>query len=260
MEIFQIPTQGYDCIVTFKVTMDRPVILRVQGYDSNPLHINSLYFDRVFGQPGKLHPKGVKIIKAPLPISPDKLTIVAYDATNGSQTGIRISDVSVSALDKKIVAFNTPDDYEFFRFLENFNKRSGYTPPGSYQSENKKFTIKYSTVLYNDKGNPLTTPARVFRDSKIMEFSKPQFDKMTVPMRMFIGLHERAHIRVNTRDEHKADHYALSIYLGMGYPKSEAMYAFTKVFTPINENHEKAIMSRMDSAFNFMSGFKSNSL
>lgn len=252
--IHQIPTDGHDVTLTFKVTSDRPVVLRIKGYDAHPLHPNSVYFDREFGMPNNLF-KGTKIIKAVMPVSPGLLNISAFDALSGSQNGIRIEEVKAESLDKKIVAFNTPADYEFFRFLEGFIKTCGYKSTGIYYSETKKFEIKLSAVIYNKEGKPLSTPARVFRPGGEMEFSKPKFDKMTIPMRAFIGLHEYCHFRVDTRSEHMADNYALRIYLGMGFPKSEAIYAFTKVFTPVNTDHEQKLKNRMEGMLSFIKNY-----
>jgi len=265
--VYQIPTDNYDLIINFKVVMDKPVILRLRGYDAHPMHPNSVYFDRTFGAPGALV-KGVKQIQAPLPISPEKINIIAYDEITGSQTGIRIEDVKVGPLDKKIVAFKTPEDYEFFKFLEDFVKRCGFSPSGKYTSPSGKFKILLSDKLYNKEGKQLTTPARIFYPGGEMEFSKPKYDKMTIPIRMFIGLHERCHFRLGHGNENikrdeatlkkmegQADSYAMSIYLGMGYPKSEAIYAFTKVFTPVNERHAQDLVKRMDQAVSFVKQF-----
>lgn len=250
----QIPTDNYDVTLNFKVTADKPMVLRVKGYDANSVHPNTVFFDRDFGMPGALV-KGSFAVKAPMPLTPSKLNLIAFDKISGSQAGIRIEELKVSPLDKRLTIFNTPDDYEFFRFLELFVKAAGYNPVGTYFSKNKKFRIKYSDVIYNEEGKPLTTPARVMRANGFMEFSRPQFQKMTIPMRMFIGLHEYCHFRLNTRKENEADNYALQIYLGMGFPRSEAMYAFTKVFKPVNPVHEKALESRMEGMLSYMKQF-----
>jgi hypothetical protein len=254
MTVYQIPTQGYDVTLSFKVTADRPVLLRIKGYDAHPLHNNSVYFDREFGIPQQLF-QGTKSIQAPMPVSPAKLNLVAFNGLNGSQFGIRIHDIKALPLHKEIVAFNTPEDYEYYRFLEKFIKECGFKPVGLYQSENKKFKIILSNVLYNEKGELLSTPARIFRPGGEQEWNKPKTDKMTIPMRAFIGLHEYAHFRADTRNEFEADNYALRIYLGMGFPKSEAMYAFTKIFNPVNDEHEAHLESRMDQMYSFIKQF-----
>jgi hypothetical protein len=253
-QVHQIPTQGHDITLTFKVSVDRPMVLRIKGYDAHPFHNNSVYFDREFGTADQLF-QGTKMIQAPMPVSPEKMNLVAFDSLTGSQSGVRILEVKAAPLDKRIVAFNTPDDYEYYRFLESFIKACGYRQTGMYKSENGKFKILLSGALYNEKGQPLSTPARIFRPSGIQEWNKPKTDKMTIPIRAFIGLHEFCHFRVNTRNEFEADHYALRIYLGMGFPKSEAMYAFTKIFNPVDENHEKHLESRMQEMSTFIKNF-----
>lgn len=251
--IYQIPTQGHDIILQAKVTITKPMILIIAGYDThNP---NSVYFRREIGT--KSNPlSGVHTIQTPMPITPNSLIFTAYDAMTNSSDGIEVTELKALPLDKKIVVFNSPSDQDFFRFAEIFCKECGYLSPGIYGAKTGKFEIKLSSHIYKADGKISSTPARIFRPEGNIEVSKPYFDKMTVPMRMLILLHEYAHFRANTRNEETADSYAISIYLGMGYPKSEAVYAFTTLFHPVNTMHEQALLARTDKLVSFIRNFQ----
>lgn len=251
---YRVPTEGYDVVLEARISAEKPVILTIKGYDAH--NVNSVYFFRELGTDAVPF-RGVQKISAPMPISPEVLNFLVYDKNTKSDTFIKVDNVQVKSLKKEIVLFNKPDDYEFFRFVENFVRKCGNLPLGIYKSENEKFEIKISDVIVNQDGKVSSTPARVFRPYGNIEISKKQFDVMTIPMRMLILLHEYSHFRGNTREEGQADKYALQLYLSMGYPKSEAVYAFTKVFTPVNERHADALNARTSDLVNFIKGYKS---
>ena len=67
-----------------------------------------------------------------------------------------------------------------------------------------------------------------------MEFSKPDFMRMTIPMRIMVGLHEAGHYFLDTKNEMECDKFGYKIYRSMGFSKNEAMNSLAKIF----ENHD----------------------
>lgn len=224
-----------------------PVKLVIKGYD--PLHSNSIYFDREID-----FFSGTKEFDVPMPISPEKLKICAYDDSKVAGDSVKINYVKAVPLAQFGVPFMDSDDMEFYNFMEKFAKEAGYLKAGGkiYYSPSARFEIKLSDRIYNEDGTLSTTPARTFRPAGEIEVSKEKFDKMTVFMRVLILLHERMHIRADTEDEEVADRYAVESYVAMGYPKTEALYSFIKVFTPLNKQHEEALLQRTDKLNNFL--------
>ncbi len=224
-----------------------PVNLSIKGYD--PLKANSVYFDRDIE-----FFSGHKEFDIPMPVTPDKLKVCALDLDSIGPDNVKINYIKAVPLLQGPVFFMNKDDMEFYNFMEWFAKNSGHLKAKGtvYYSPSRKFEIKLSDRIYNDDGTVSTTPARTFRPGGEIEISKEKFDKMTVYMRVLILLHERMHIRANTQDEEVADRYAVETYVKMGYPKTEALYSFIKVFTPINKKHEAALLQRTDKLNNFL--------
>ncbi len=119
----------------------------------------------------------------------------------------------------------------FINFCQRFCFNAGVLPSGTYKSDDGKYTIQYFPTL-TEKGRELSTCARISKSDGTIQVSQAKFDPMTVPMRMVILLHEWSHFYKNKNidNESEADINALSIYLGLGYPRIEASDAFTEAF------------------------------
>lgn len=247
--IIVIPTMEHDVNLLYSIDVKQPSIIRITGYDKD--HKNTVFFDREIGTKEKPF-SGIRKLRSPLPISPNNLILSISDSKTDSTQNVKVSDISVMPLDKRVVLWNTARDREFYKFAEMIAKSEGYLPTGVYDHDG--FEIKISSIIHNPDGNISTTPARMFRPYGNIEISKTHFDKMTVPMRMLILLHEYAHFRANTKDEELADSSALRIYLGMGFSESEALYAFTKIFTPANPQHFLALKARTEKLINQING------
>ena len=157
---------------------------------------------------------------------------------------------------------------DFKAFLDDFCEDAGIIPARNkiYKSLDGKFRIDYKDTILDDKGNELTTPARVDKNSKIIEVSKKYFDQYSVPERKFILLHEFAHVYQNKEvyggdasNEYLADKSAIYLGLGWGLPRISAIKVFTKVFnnadSPLNRRRVEAIKYYID---NFDTILKNN--
>lgn len=99
----------------------------------------------------------------------------------------------------------------------------------------KPFNIEFKADL---KG----TPARIFTDAGLVQIG-PEFNRHEPPTKLFILLHELGHYYYKT--EWKTDTFALYWYLKLGYNKSQAFYALTKVLKTSPRN-----MTRILNLFN----------
>jgi hypothetical protein len=104
-----------------------------------------------------------------------------------------------------------------------------FTLPEPERNRYKPFKIEFNKEL---KG----TPARIFTQEGVIEVA-PTYYKLDPPTRLFILLHELGHYFYET--EWKTDTFALYYYLKLGYNKSQAFYALSKVLHPSAGNMER---------------------
>lgn len=112
-----------------------------------------------------------------------------------------------------------PDDIEIRDRLDLIPCRVNFKLPETERNRYKAFRIEFNPELNG-------TPARIFTDSGLIEIS-PQYSKYDPPTKLFILLHELGHYYYKT--EWKTDTFALYWYLKLGYNKSQAFYALTRV-------------------------------
>jgi hypothetical protein len=188
-----------------------------------------------------------------LPQSPKVLKVIVLEVNEGDTdesdkyeiTGFRYADLPKQAL--------ITDQYtsEFIKFAQEFSAMAGYLPPNDYYSDNRNFMIRLLPEIREDP----KTPSRIHTETGVIEVSKKWFDGMTVPGRMAILQHEFAHNNLNNsyknnnETEKEADENALQIYLALGYPKVEWMYAWTHIF----EDHESHF-DRLDNSNAMLQG------
>jgi hypothetical protein len=174
----------------------------------------------------------------------------------GEQLGIMDSSLNISGgkveqLDTCAIWMDEKTS-SFLKFAQQFSERCGYLSEGIYKSDDGKFVINYVNVITDRQtGKPMTTPARIGHQSGIIDVSRKQFQHYTYPQRLVILLHEFSHkwknpeVGKSVADETAADINALYIYLSKGYPRTDALLVFTKVFyrndTPQNRNRIKII-------------------
>ena len=193
---------------------------------------NTKYSDR------KVVVDGERTIKLMNAVSPEIMGIQIYNVAKGEQGNnddtFGITDVAIKKLDTADVWMDS-DTREFYKFATNFCENAGILSTGVYKSDNGKFIIHYLDTIV-DKGQVLSTPARVGHQSGIIEVSKGHFMNYTVAQRMIILLHEFSHKYQNPKigrpihDEVAADINALYIYLGMGWARIDAREVYGQVF------------------------------
>jgi hypothetical protein len=128
-------------------------------------------------------------------------------------------------------------------------------PEETYRSDDGEYFIQLKQQIRDANGKVLGTPARIGRQTGVIQVSKTQFEAFTIPMRMAILLHEFSHFYLNEKmdDEMEADLNGLLIYLGLGYPRIEAYQAFLETFKNAPSNLNK---KRYDMINNFINNFE----
>jgi len=187
---------------------------------------------------------GLKTYYVRIPIAPD-IALIELLPEDGRDSGYGIEDIEVMTLntDYSHNHFKSSEVQSFVNFAEEFCYNAGsYAANAMYHSDDEVFTIKYLENI-KDGGQIVATPARISQSDGLIEVSKADFLRYTVPMRMAIMLHEFAHFYVNERmeDEVEADRNGLILYLGMGYPRIDAYNVFLDVFenSPSELNMER---------------------
>lgn len=92
--------------------------------------------------------------------------------------------------------------------------------------------IKHVPNLGNSK-----TPARCNRRTGEILINDREWKKIDPIHRLFILLHEYAHIELNSSDEFEVDKRAQELFLSMGYPLTESVKAVTRVLNTNNPTH-----------------------
>ena len=220
MEI-EIPLYGEPCTLAVTIWCDSPKAIRLIVEDAE-------------NEETMFTVSGSKTYYVRMPMCPDIANVIVL-AENGVESGFEIDDVQIEELptDYSHKYFDNDEAQSFIEFAEEFcfNASRLEAKGTSYFSDDEVFQITYLDQIKED-GQVVPTPARISQTDGMMEVSKADFLRYTVPMRMAILLHEFAHFYLNEvmEDEVEADHNSLQLYLGMGYPRIDAYNVYLDVF------------------------------
>ena len=193
---------------------------------SDPLHPYTDYFRRkAFLEEGQQ-----RKIYIPLPVTPEELELEIYDKKTGDAAGITIKDVKIIPM-QAAKLWATPEQQRFMDFAIQFAQKAGYVPAGFYDSPTGEFLFQYLPGIVDAYGKELITPARINRKMPRVQISQRLFKTFTIPVRVAILSHEGCHWFLNSRSETTADLCGIRHYLDYGFPKIEAVYAATKIFS-----------------------------
>lgn len=217
--------------LAISVQTERPLKIFLKVYDKDyPLSVYTNRFTTI---------KGTETFYVRMPLSPENVVVEITKEKNvvgNSDNGFKVVDLKKLPLKRKLSAFNhaNPVIKRFISFCEEFCQKASYlSANGSiYTSNDGNFRVDYLDDIIGQEGRPLNTPARINKNTAIIQVSKKKFINYTIPERMAILLHEFSHFYLNgdISDETEADLNALLIYLGLGYPRIDAYNVFTKVF------------------------------
>lgn len=227
----------------YRVTTDyHPLTLRVEINTKQPERVWLKVYDeynpkRVFTHRFKTI-SGDETLWVRMPISPRVAVVSLCADANGKpiSDNVTLKSVTKGGLIRKIDPSDiaNPSIRSFVDFAQRFCfNMDELKPDQNYQSDDGKFIIQYvSKIIDRNSGKELTTPARIGKNTGIIQVSKKRMDEFTVPMRLAILLHEFSHFYLNEKmdDEMEADINGLLIYLSLGFPRIEAYQAFLETF------------------------------
>lgn len=194
---------------------------------------------------------GYKEFSLPFPLSPEQLMVEFYDKASGEDTCFRIEKFEVEKIKPREV-WAEPQMHRFIDFAQDFSQKAGYLPTGIYDSRDGDFLVQYMPYIEDQAGNPLVTPARTNRKSGRIQVAQGEFSKYTIPVRLVVLFHERYHFQIPTRREKPADLNGIRLYLDLGFPRTEAIYATTKIFSAHPESVGQAHRNRVRDAKQFI--------
>lgn len=197
--------------------------------------------------------KGSKKLRFKLPFSSDKVRveILSKDLPLGDAHYI-IEGIKIQR-DTKCPVELTDRDKRFIKFAKWFSMDLKGLDAGEkgtiYQSD--EFTIMLLDKIL-EKGKEVSTPARIGKESGIIQVSISKVKLFSVPMLMVMLLHEYAHRYKNpeygraTGNELSADLIAVNIALNIGFDAGEVLRCFRAVFktkdTAQNRKRWKAVL------------------
>jgi hypothetical protein len=253
--IVKVPTRHEELTLIIKVLTQEPTKIRIKVIDES--QVDTSFTDRFKTVDGE------SIFYVRMPISPQNALVYVYNEDNGNlmqgqDDTFEVEYITKGALEKKldVIDFSNAEVRSFVNFATRFCYNAGTLPSGTYVSDDRKFVIKYLSVIEDD-GKEQSTPARIDITNGNIEISKKQFVKFTIPNRMAILLHEFSHVYLNDNvdDEVEADLNSLLIYLGLGYPRIDAFEVFAKTFmnAPSEQNKD-----RYDKIKSFIDNFENH--
>jgi hypothetical protein len=206
------------------------------------------------------------------PITSEQVSVMLFDINN------RNSDETfrVDKIVRKELAINTfitnKKTNNFITFIKGFTYYYSSLKYGWVYDKNREFRILNSRTL------EVPTPSRIDTIDNHIEVYGLMFDELSIPQMIMILLHEYSHnyLNKNGDSETEADINGLNIYLKLGFPATEAVYAFTGILRDNIESHErlqnilafienynknnKKYLNRDDKTANYMDMFKSYNL
>lgn len=241
----------------YKITTNyAPLTLAVTLKTSSPTKLQLCVYDatdktRKFTDRYKTI-NGEETLYVRMPLSPEVAVVEVYNCALGKnipreqEKSFEIVSVRKTPLERRLDENDMGNVLikSFVDFAQKFSFNIGELTPNTYKSDDNRYFIKLSQQIKGQDGKVLNTPARVGRKTGIIEVSKEEFQKMTIPMRLAILFHEFSHFYLNEQinDEMEADLNGLLIYLSLGYPRIEAYQAFLETFQgrPSKLNKDRA--------------------
>jgi hypothetical protein len=229
--IFSPERKSTTLVLTIKTDSSQEIMVSV----SDPIKPNTDYFK------SSGYIQGERKFFVRLPLTPNKALVKIYNVVNGNlpygvDTTFKLLSIKQEPLQQDLNVFDSKNDVvtDFLKFFIDFSEKAGYLPTGQelYQSVDGLFSVRYLDIIRDGNGAPINSSARINSYTGVMDFAKYFFKLYTIPERILIGAHEFSHFYVNkdARNEFEADRNGLMIYLGLGFPRKEALQGWLKVF------------------------------
>lgn len=245
--IFSIPSNTLPFTIVVGINTNSTESINVIAFDKDKPE--TIYINRN----GEIN--GYREFELAFPITPNQMVLSITNRKNDNPNSNQDKSFEIKKFEVKELKtcplWTDNDIRNFVKFAQEFSANAnllsaGEFKPSIYRSDDGKFCIDYyKKIRDKSTGQIVGTPARIGHNTGVIEVSKEDFEKYSVPMRMVILLHEFSHKYMNPKlnrdigDEVSADINALNIYLSLGYPLIEAQYAFLKVFRGANNELNK---------------------
>jgi len=156
-----------------------------------------------------------------LPVTSEKLLLMI-------DGNCKVNDFFITTFQSSV----NQSDEAFIQFIELFAYDAHKAKRGMYYDDN------YSIDVIRFMNH---TPCRVDISTRVIEFSQSYLKQTTIPRIVLLGLHERAHMELNSNaaDEFEADRLALDIYLRRGHIRHEGFEAFASIFSATSQNVQR---------------------
>lgn len=215
--------------ISVKTETEQPI--RVIAYDAK--QTTTVFTDRI------KNVKGDYTFYVRMPQCGIKTEILIYNDNvgiipNGMDTTFKITGQNKLPLEQDIISMIdlTRSERSFIRFAQQFAYNSSVMQCGVYKSDDEKFTIQLLDEIVDENGDVIPTSFRISVDDGTIQASKSMIKNYTVPITFLLLMHEYSHYYINQDidNELEADLNALNIYLGLGYPYIDAIWALALTF------------------------------
>jgi len=246
---FDVPLYGRECTLAVTLQGENNKDLRLVVEDAQ--HPETMFTNRT------CNVNGTKTYYVRIPLAPDVASVQVLP-DDGRDSGYDVMDIQILPLENNLkhAHFDQKHVRMFVNFAEEFSYTAGkLETEQKYHSNDEMFTILYVNQITED-GRVEKTPARISQSSGLIEVSKADFLRYTIPMRMAILLHEFSHyyLNDNMEDEIEADKNSLEIYMALGYPRIDAYNVFLDVFenspSELNMDRYKALNQLFRTEYN----------
>ncbi len=250
-----IHSNNLQLVLKFDIIYREAIDLNIVGFDADT---KTVFFNRTANTSGP----GTYTLEFPMPVTPKKLSISFLNKTDKNENAFKVISVKCDFLPKGAIVLKKREA-DFVEFLKWFALKANHLPEGLYKSKDGQFSIKYVNEIITGEGEytsdgrlipagiKLDTPARTDHETGEIQMARSKVRHYSVPAIMVIGEHEDCHFINNTMDESFCDLEALRICLGLGFPKTECIQAFSNIFEDTNEN-----IQRIDNIMKFADNFK----
>lgn len=236
---YRIGTRCDPCTLRIRISSLKPCTLRLQVIDLS--QANTFLANReVILLAGSTHDCYV-----PMPISPWESFVRIFDTYQGPSspaTGYQVLEIRKMGLQTHLdaIGWNNAEIQQAIKFGRHLCYNMGWLPETAadraYCSPDGSLKLKYLPVLIDpEKGIESITPMRISQDTAIMEASQKRCVPFTVAGRAVMYFHEFSHKYENKDPEWEleADLNGLTIYLGLGYSRYEALQVYRQVFNTV---------------------------
>jgi len=250
MALIELNTNYDPLIYQVSVTTTSMQPIRVIAYDAK--QTTTVFTDR------QKNVNGDYSFYVRMPQCGSKTQIIVYNENVGVVTvdnTFKITKQQKVPFESNIVTLSdmTIDERSFVRFAQRFAYNASVSNTGVYKSDDGKFTIELLDNIVDEKNQIIPTSFRILIDGvdeggnfvkggKI-QASKNMIKNYTVPIIFFLLMHEYSHYHLNNDvdNELEADLNALNVYLSMGYPYIDAIWALAITFqrNQTDENAER---------------------